>query len=118
MKNPFKIGDTVHHVFYGQGKVIDPKAPNHKKENGRTVLVEFEECIRQYAPSELSFNKWPAPVHTPPLTDGVYIVHILSGEPVVRIRENGSWYKIKHNMKPVGVVQGGDSLYTIIKKVG
>lgn len=119
MKNPFKISDIVHHVFYGQGKVIDPNAPNHKKENGRTVLVQFEGCIRQYAPSELSFSKWQAPNHTRPLEKGLYIVKF-TGEDVALVRAwNGSnWCKVMSDMTVSHRTRSPNNLYTVLKKVG
>lgn len=120
MNNPFKKGDKVHHIFYGEGEVVDPDAQNHVKENGRTVLARFL-CgeIRQYAPKELSFTPWAQPDHTRPLEDGVYLIYNKSIDVViVRGFYEGVWYFMDQNLKTT--TSGGrklDTSHTIIKKV-
>ncbi len=81
MKNPFKLDDVVYHATHGKGKIEGMNMPNHVKENGRDILVRFENspmegfnCLRQYAAQELSFKEWPKADHQRPIQDGWWVL--------------------------------------------
>jgi hypothetical protein len=64
MDHPFKVGDTVHHIFYGEGVVKELNCQNHVKDNERNILVHFPSVgLRQYSARELSFSPWPKADH-------------------------------------------------------
>lgn len=95
MKNPFKLDDVVYHATHGKGKIEGMNMPNHVKENGRDILVRFENspiegfnCLRQYAAQELSFKAWPKADHERPIQDGWWLASI-SGDAVGLRRKEG-----------------------------
>lgn len=119
MKNPFKKDDVVHHTFYGEGVVLNPEAPNHVANNGRIVLVEFEQGeLRQYAPQELSYKPWPKPDHNRPLDEGLYIVRFRNDRHLaLRIFVKGEWHSVTANLTPGDFTRATSSDYIIIKKL-
>lgn len=91
MKNPFKLDDVVYHATHGKGKIVGMNVPNHVKENGRDILVRFENspiegfCLRQYSAQELSFKEWPKPDHNRPIQDGWWVcTDSRNDEPYIR----------------------------------
>lgn len=67
----FKVGDTVYHYVLGQGTVsviddLHTNSPYHISYTSGSYHWEEEKT--------LSFTPWPAPNHTRPIQNGLYIV--------------------------------------------
>lgn len=99
MKNPFKLDDVVYHATHGKGKIEGMNMPNHVKENGRDILVRFENspmegfnCLRQYAAEELSFKEWPKPDHKRPIEDGWWLCSYADGTVTLRQKRGNEMY--------------------------
>lgn len=70
--NPFKVGDVVHHVRFGKGKIVDII------DSVVPYQVEVNACgglsVTWSGAEYLSFKPWPAPCHERPIEDGWWIV--------------------------------------------
>lgn len=78
--NPFKVGDVVHHVKYGEGVVTRTPSDQDLFTN-----VQFPKAGRQDCqPVYLSFTPWPKANHERPIQDGWWVVtHVGQASPMV-----------------------------------
>ena len=95
--NPFKVGDVVHHVKFGEGVVT--KTPS----NGDLFTnVKFPPIGQQdVQPVYLSFTPWPKANHERPIQDGWWLVTLEESSvpdwPMIRRKSGENMYDA-HNV--------------------